>query len=503
MRFIFLSFLALTVQLSIAQYNYGVKQVLENTNGYGSYMSANQNDIFIVKSGKDEVEVYSMNVDSVWEYKQTLTPSDKVSGDNNYWYYGSTLDIDGDNAIIAAQYKAPLENEDGGLYFYHKGIDGFWTEEFIFDNPTVVGDTRSYSYYGGKNITVNGNKATASHNNGYPRFVHVFERQNSGNWQIIDTITDPEFLGIDGIDPHYEDSLFITMVYKYKNQRVKEYTLQPNGNWLNTDTLSSGITDENTYFGQSLEVDGNQMIIGYYNMSVKTANDTLLGAGAALVYEKQNNKWLIQDTLYFDSLYAGTSFGSGIAIKDDILVISATRAKQGTTSTGAIVIYKKIEGEWVSVQTVYPDLENSVSNFGKKIEILGQHIVVSSSKGVYIIENLTDCEDNVGGSAKLNSCEICYGGTTGIDSLESEQACITSINTAINNEVQLHPNPVVDQLTVSLPANANGSIVNIYGNQVISNIRSGANDVSNLKTGVYFLIVSTEDKKEIVKVIKQ
>ena len=502
MRSIFLSLLFFSVQSLIAQYNYGVKQILENERGYGAYMSANQSDIFIVKSRVDEVIVYSMNVDSVWEYKQTLTPSDKASDNNDYWYYGSTLDIDGENAIIGAQYKAPLENEDGGLYFYHKGQDGLWSEEFIFDNPSVVGDTRSYSYYGGKNITIHGNKATASHNNGYPRFVHIFEKQNSGDWQIIDTITDPEFLGIDGIDPHFEDSLFITMVFRFDNQRVKEYTLLPNGDWLNTDTLSTGITDEDTYFGQTLRVDGNQMVVGAYRMDVETVDDTFTNTGAAFVYEKQNNKWQIQDTLYFESLENNTSFGSGIAIKDDLLVVSAIGAKQEGKATGAITIFKKNAGVWGKVQTLYP--ENTVTSFGRKIQILGGHIVVSSSNGVYIIENLTDCADVLGGTAMLNSCGRCCGGTTGLDSLASEQACITSINTVDNRiETQLHPNPVVDQLIVSLPVNSTSFMIDTHGHQVIKEIQSGVNNVSQLKAGIYFLIVTNEDKNEVIKVIKR
>lgn len=503
MRFIFLSLLIFSIQVSFAQYNYGIKQVLENTeSGWGTYMSANQNDIFIVKSRVDEVRVYGLMDDSTWAYKQTLKPSDKLSENKKYWYYGSTLDIDGDNAIVAAQYKAPMENEDGGLYFYHKGQGGMWSEELVFDNPTVQGNTRSYSYYGGKNITVHGNKATASHNNGYPRFVHVFERQGAGDWQIIDTITDPEFLGIDGIDPHFEDSLFITMVFRFDNQRVKEYTLQPNGNWLNTDTLSSGITDEDTYFGQTLRVDGNQMVIGAYSMNVETANDTLISAGAAFVYEKQNNKWHIQDTLYFDSLYNYTNFGNGIAIKDDLLVVSATNAKQGSVTTGAIVIYKKIAGDWKKIQTVYPD--NTTSSFGRKIAILGGQIVASSSKGVYIIENLKDCNDVVGGSAMLNSCEICYRGTTGLDSLESEQSCVTSVNNEKHNRViALHPNPVNNQLTVVLPANSKAFMVDLYGKKVIEKIQAGTNDLSELKAGTYLLIVESENKRDVFKVLKE
>lgn len=497
-------FFVFAVQLSVAQYNYGVKQVLESTElGWGTYMAANQKDIFIGKSGRDEVRVYSMNEDSVWEYKQTLTPSDKTSDHNEYWYFGSTLDIDGDNALIAAQYKAPIDNEDGGLYFYHKGEDGFWTEEFIFDNPTVEGDTRSYSYYGGKNITVHGDKATASHNNGYPRFVHIFERQNTGDWLITDTITDPEFLGISGIDPHFEDSLFITMVYRSDNQRVKEYSLQPDGNWENTDTLSSGITDEDTYFGRTLEVDDNQMVIGFYYMNIETAEDTLSNAGGALIYEKGNNKWEIRDTLYFDSLYNYTRFGKGVAIKDDLLVVGATGAKQGEVSTGAIVIYKKTNGVWRKIQTVYPD--NNANDFGNKISILGNQIVVSSYTGVYIIENLKDCNGVAGGSAQLNSCDICYGGTTGIDSLESEDACVTSIPVKHKNNsgIQLYPNPVTDQLMVTLPINSNAYMVNIYGNRVINKIQSGMNDLSELNAGAYFLVVEQANKREVVKVVKE
>ena len=85
MRFIFLSFLAFTVQFSIAQYNYGVKQVIENQSGNTTYMSANQKDLFIRGDGKDEVFVYSMYLDSIWKYKQTLIPSDKAISNTDYW----------------------------------------------------------------------------------------------------------------------------------------------------------------------------------------------------------------------------------------------------------------------------------------------------------------------------------------------------------------------------------------------------------------------------------
>ena len=145
-----------------------------------------------------------------------------------------------------------------------------------------------------------------------------------------------------------------------------------------------------------------------------------------------------------------------------------------------------------------------MTGFGRQIEILGRQIVVNSFYGVFIIENLVDCKDNVGGRARLNSCEICYGGTTDLDSLESEQACIESIGAAsYNRGIQLHANPVADQLMASLPIKSSGFIVDFFGNKVIKEIRSGANNVSNLKTGVYFLIVTTEDIKEVVKVIKQ
>jgi hypothetical protein len=67
--------------------------------------------------------------------------------------------------------------------------------------------------YGGNNINVYKDKATVSHNNGYSRFVHIYQRQENGNWIIQDTLNEPESIGIGGKLAHYRDSLFITGMY--------------------------------------------------------------------------------------------------------------------------------------------------------------------------------------------------------------------------------------------------------------------------------------------------
>ena len=104
----------------------------------------------------------------------------------------------------------------------------------------------------------------------------------------------------------------------------------------------------------------------------------------------------------------------------------------------------------------------------------------------------------------LNSCEICFGGTTGLDSLESEQGCVTFVNNEKHSRViALHPNPVNSQLTVALPANSKAFMVDLYGKKVIEKIQAGTNDLTELKAGAYLLIVESENKRDVFKVLKE
>lgn len=499
MNKIYIVLLLLISPGAFSQINYGLKQQLENATGMGYHMQVYGSDMFVSKSSKDEVNIYTRQTDGTWVFLQTLKPTDKPATTSKDWGFGNSMAINENYAVITATYKDLIRENAGGVYFYRKGSDGLWQGESIVENPTT------FSYYAGKNVAIHKNKVTLSHNNGYPRFVHIFERNSNGIWAISDTITETQFRGIDGKKSFYNDTTFIAMSFQFDDQKVKEFRLQPNGNWVNTQTLETGVTTHDTYFGAFLSVDNNQhMAIGAAYFDVPGSDQTLLNsAGKVFIYKRVNNVWTLQQEIVSPASQANESFGSDVLIKGDILLITAkyTRDAEKNT-TGALYIYKRMNGVWTLAQTYYSETRNQIGN---NVFFENNQIISFGYNGIHILENLKDCQGVSGGAAKLNSCDICYEGTTGLNLSQSEAQCIsTSIDLTLSDvKVIVSPNPFDNQINIQTPDNAKIYLIDCYGRLLASDISSGLFDTGHLKSGMYFLVVENEGKKQTIKIIKK
>ena len=489
--------LLLTSHIAYSQINFGLRQELEKGTGMGEYMKVSGNTMFLSQVQKDEVKVYSRQEDGTWIFQQTLKPSDKSPDITTDWGFGNSMALNDSNAVITAVYKGLIKKEAGGVYFYRKGSDGLWQEEFVFENPTT------FNYYGGKNIAIHKNRATVSHDNGYPRFVHIFERQHNGTWVINDTIRETEFRGLDGIKAYFDDTTFIAMSFEFEDQKVKEFRLQSNGDWTNTQTLETGITTYSTYFGQFLSVDNNyQMAVSAPYFTINEENTFLTHAGKVYIYERVNNAWVLQQELISPAPHVIESFGKDVLIKGDILIIVSQNTKNSSGNFfGSVRIYNKINTKWTLTQTYYPENQSQI---GRNVFYEDGQIISFGYNGVHILE-IIDCEGIAGRQAKLNSCGICYGGTTGLDSLQSEEQCLpTSVYPASPKAViSVSPNPFDNQITIEAPDNATISLTDCYGKILARHIATGQFDASHLHPGMYFLIVESEGEKYSTKLFKK
>ncbi|MBO7616817.1 MAG: T9SS type A sorting domain-containing protein, partial [Bacteroidales bacterium] len=71
-----------------------------------------------------------------------------------------------------------------------------------------------------------------------------------------------------------------------------------------------------------------------------------------------------------------------------------------------------------------------------------------------------------------------------------------------NTHMAVYPNPAVDQLNITLSQNADITIYNIMGQNVMNvEGHAGANtiNISNLTSGVYFVNAGSDTQKFIVK----
>lgn len=82
----------------------------------------------------------------------------------------------------------------------------------------------------------------------------------------------------------------------------------------------------------------------------------------------------------------------------------------------------------------------------------------------------------------------------------------TNIEEFNNNEFTIYPNPVKDIVSISIASKTVINTINLYSvtGKLIKEIQLPKNqiDLSNLKSGIYFIEVISENKKEILKLIK-
>lgn len=503
MKYVLITTLLACLHLAQAQYgDYSIKQVLDDK-GYsaGTNFATDGKDLLVNHTSKEEVYAYTLQDDSTWKYVQTLTPSDRKAGTTKRWYFGYDLALNGNNAVIGASDKGTI-NEDGAVYFYHKGNDGLWRQEAIKAVPFDTLLDIDY-YYGGQNLQMYGDKATVSQNNGSPNYVHIYQRSASGKWNLVDTIIDP-IANISNQKAFYKDSVYISGIYRYRHQLVKEFSLQPSGKWLKTDSLDLGNTGKDTYFGDVLAAEGNTLVIGAPKSDVDGTTGNVASAGMAYIYEKIGGKWKLIQSLKQDTIGANHSFGSSVDIKSGLIVIGASGYKnKAGIATGAVHLYRKKEGVWTKIQKISPPTGNNLM-FGAELYINKNQILVGSNNGVYVLQGLLDCNGDKYGTAVTNSCGICVEGKTGLDSLESEQQCLSTGIWEHNNinGTFATPNPFDEVLLLNLPAQATTSLFDVQGQPLMTQLVSGSINTSSLPKGCYILKISTEDKILTTRLVK-
>jgi hypothetical protein len=116
-----------------------------------------------------------------------------------------------------------------------------------------------------------------------------------------------------------------------------------------------------------------------------------------------------------------------------------------------------------------------------------------------------DCNGTTGGTAFLDSCGICSGGTTGRTPVLNKGLCVTTDAAYQINSRQLvvYPNPTEGSFAIESETsnytisvyNANGSLV-----EELSNVQSFGD---HYKTGMYIVKVISENQTHTFKVIKK
>ena len=227
-----------------------------------------------------------------------------ISPDNsNTNNFGASFDVHGDYAVVGARKDKTDDSgntftyEKGSAFVYKKDASGNW----VFHQKLVANNPLNRSWYGHTVRISDSYLVVATRDN---ISMYIYEKDSSGNWvetqEIENTFRvsgfgDIEIAGdlIAVSDARAKIPAWTGGGFNPGNGHVYFYE-QVSGNWAITDTVSASNPNGADYFGSSIEISGNHLIVGAENRAHDYQGPNQINqVGAVYAFEKdQNGDWV-------------------------------------------------------------------------------------------------------------------------------------------------------------------------------------------------------------------
>ena len=209
-----------------------------------------------------------------------LMASDAQSSD----YFGYSVAVSGDTAVIGARYEDTGGSDAGAAYVFTRS-GGSWTQQA----KLMASDAQSSDRFGGS-VAVSGDTAVIG-----------ARLENTGG---------------SGAGAAYVFT-------------------RTGGSWTQQAKLMASDAQESDQFGYSVSVSGDTAVIGARSEDTGGSD-----AGAAYVFTRTGGAWVEQAKLMASDAQAGDYFGYSVSVSGDTAVIGAYAEDTGGSTAGAAYIFE-------------------------------------------------------------------------------------------------------------------------------------------------------------------
>jgi len=333
-------------------------------------INSNNNQINIPKLHSTELYADKMFVgrnnftDYTFNAERKLVASDGASVD----YFGKSVAIDGDYAIVGAELDNDNGNDSGSAYIYNVKTGAEVHKLTASDGAT--GDQFGYS------VAISGNYAIVGAWN------NSDAGSQSGSAYIFNVHTGTQLHKLTASDAASEDRFGWSVAISDNYAIVGAYFDDDNGSQsgsayifnvqtgaeLHKLTASDGVTSDQ--FGVSVAISGNYAIVGAYYYDAPGTGSTD-NRGAAYIFNVQTGEQLYKLTASDGA--ASDQFGGSVAISGNYAIIAA---EIDDSRKGSAYIFNVQTGEQLWKLTA-SDAETN-DNFGTSVAISGNYAVVGA-----------------------------------------------------------------------------------------------------------------------------
>jgi MYXO-CTERM domain-containing protein len=346
-----------------------------STGGFGVAVAGDLDTVIVGASAEEGAKgrayVYEWN-GSTWSETAQLVASDRQGGD----YYGVSVAIDADTAVVGATSEDDGGQGAGAAYVYERSA-GAWSQA-----AKLTASNASAADSFGRRVTVDGARlAVTAPKQGYFNFdqggaAYLFEQTGSG-WVEQQIVTSLDRNTVDRFGSGLALSGASLLIGASQHDEVGSdsgagYLFDHDGTgWSQTDELLPPTGERHNVYSGGIDISGDTVIVGSRHDSKRDYH-----AGAAHAYEHDGSSW--GPNTRIDDGSGGTDhrFGSATAVDADIMAIGQPTAQSYVR--GTVFLYERTSnGAWSQSGSINGD-DVEADRFGMALDLELRRLAVGA-----------------------------------------------------------------------------------------------------------------------------
>jgi hypothetical protein len=309
---------------------------------------------------------------SNWTQQQKLLGVETTQRNDQF---GSAVAIRGDTIAVgspAHEFIGSIANH-GAIYIFNRS-GAVWTrtDKLVHADPAPDALGTSLAFDGNSII------AGAPSKNSARGAAYVFAAAPNTHLRL--TASDGEANMLFGTAAAVSGNTAVISAESMRNgtniERGAAYVFVRDGeNWIQQAKLLPSDAASSTRFGNSVAISGDTIVVG----ATFNLNNSGLNSGAAYVFTRSGASWTEQAKLIASDSVGNMWFGSSVGIDGDTIVVGARNAPVGTTQNqGAAYIYTRTGTIWTQQQKLSAADGAEGHAFGISAAVSGNTVVIGS-----------------------------------------------------------------------------------------------------------------------------
>ena len=269
--------------------------------------------------------------EGVWFQVAKLTPYDCVVGD----FFGRSLSIDGDRAVVAASGAFPSRDASNAAYVFERDSTGAWTEV-----AKIAGDPNREEGSFAASVSLDGDRMLITTSGDpirhtYSGAAYIYERNNDGKWILKARLTGSGHLaagvfgGAGALDGNYA---VVTSSMYYREKPGSFYIFEQNPTTKSWREVQRFGDIDDIFI--SIDLDGNFVLVG-------ESKDGSKSSGIATLYERnEDGRWTLKQTITPRVPYKNGAFGSEVSFDGESALIAGYDEQLGKNFNIDRVVYE-------------------------------------------------------------------------------------------------------------------------------------------------------------------